>query len=1093
MRFGILGPLQVWAPDGQPVRIPELKVRRLLAVLLLHRGFPVSADRLVDDLWGDRLPGNPGAVLRSKVSQLRRVLDEAEPGGRDLIVHRSPGYLLAVPGEATDAERFRALVAEAERTDDLRSRATLLGEALELWRGPALADFADEEFARATIAGLEEQRLAALELLAEARMDLGEHNLLVGELADLVERHPHRERLRAVHMRALYRAGRQRDALDGFHRLREELRESLGVDPSPELAALHAAILDHDPALSGEPAPAPAPRATTNLAVPLTELIGREAAIREAEELLDAARLVTLTGPGGVGKTRLATATAATLTDRFRDGVWLVELAGLDGSPSAPGSGPAAADAAAAIAEMITTVLGVPGPVPSGAPDAGGSPLDRLAAVLRGRRLLIVLDNCEHVVEAAAEVVDRLLRAAPELRVLAASREPLGVAGERLWSVPPLAVPGPDAPERDAAALLGYSAVRLFVTRAQAASAGFALDAGNAPAVLTICRRLDGLPLALELAATRVRTLGVEQLAARLDDRFRLLGAGTRGAPARQRTLRAMIDWSWELLSADERTVLRRLAVHSGGCTLESAEAVCSGGAVPVEDVLATLATLVDRSLVVLEETPDGARYRLLESVAAYCLERLREADELDRVRLRHAAHYTELAERADPNLRGPEQRAWLRRLDLETLNLRAALDAAVRQGEQGLAVRLACALAWYWTVRGRLDEGTRSLSRALAVPGEAAPGLRLTALTWQCALSAMAGRTAGPAALPSEVLGPLPADVADPRALTRARGLLAVVIPSGPDAPPGETLPAQVLADARALGDEWGVAAALSTLAWGALLRGDHAALRRDAERSAALFRSLGDQWGVLNATDPLATLARLNGDWARARTLHLENLRVAQELGLWPKVAFTLCELGRIAVLTGDYSEADELYERARKLAVEQSNPVIEQSAEVGMAVADRRRNRLDPSVKRLLPWLDWNRQMAWPDGLATVQTELGFVAEQRGDAEEALARHRDGYAAARETGEPRAVALALEGLSGAYSLDGAPRRAARLLGAAAAVRDAAGTPLLGSERADADRVRARTLAALGEPDFAAEFARGRSLPPDECPAGPALTGIR
>lgn len=590
MRFGVLGPLAVWTDEGAAVRVPELKTRALLADLLVHRGRPVSVDQLVDDLWGGgtaRLPRNPVGTLQTRVSQLRRALDAAEPGGRGLLVSQAPGYLLRAAPEAVDGDRFRALAERARATEDPRARAALLADALALWRGPAYADFADEEFARPDAARLEDERLAVQEEYAEVRLELGEHAALAGELSEAVERHPLRERLRAAHLRALYRAGRQSEALAGFEDLRHRLAEELGVDPSPELAALHRAILTQDPLLDAprtavRAAAAPPREIPTNLPAPLSDLVGRDAAVAEVRALLDGSRLVTLTGPGGVGKTRLALATARTLTGanadgRFPDGVWLVELSGLD---RASGATPA---------DAIAMVLGVRDDDAPAAATARRTPVELLAGALAARRLLLVLDNCEHVVDQVAVQVAALLRAAPGVCVLATSRESLALSGERLWPVPPLG-------EADA--------VRLFTARAAAAVPGFAPGPDDTATIAAVCRRLDGIPLAVELAATRVRALGVAGLADRLDDRFRLLTSGNRDAPARQRTLRAMIDWSWEPLAGDERAVLRRLAVHADGCTLRAAEEVCSEDGL---DVLGVLARLVDRSLVVRADGPGGA------------------------------------------------------------------------------------------------------------------------------------------------------------------------------------------------------------------------------------------------------------------------------------------------------------------------------------------------------------------------------------------------------------------------------------------------------------------------------------------------------
>ncbi|QKW36898.1 AfsR/SARP family transcriptional regulator [Actinomadura sp. NAK00032] len=1065
MRFGVLGPLAVWTDDGAAVRVPELKVRALLADLLVHRGRAVSVDQLVDDLWGGaaRPPRNPVGTLQTRVSQLRRALDGAEPGGRGLLVSQAPGYLLRVDPEAVDGDRFHALAGQARATEDPQARAVLLADALGLWRGRAYADFADEEFVRPDATRLEDERFAVQEEHAEVRLELGEHAVLAGELSEQVARHPLRERLRAVHLRALYRAGRQSEALAGFEDLRHRLAEDLGVDPSPELAALHQAILEQDPRLD---APRPAVRAATappravpaNLPAPLTDLVGRDAAVSEVRALLDDSRLVTLTGPGGVGKTRLALATARALTgadadERFPDGVWLVELSGLD---RASGATPA---------DAIAMVLGVRDDDAPAAETARRTPVELLAGALAAKRLLLVLDNCEHVIDPVAVQVAALLRAAPGVRVLATSQESLALSGERLWPVPPLG-------EADA--------VRLFTARAAAAAPDFAPGPGDTATIAAVCRRLDGIPLAVELAATRVRALGVDGLADRLDDRFRLLTSGSRDAPARQRTLRAMIDWSWELLAGDERAVLRRLAVHADGCTLGAAEEVCAQDGL---DVLDVLARLVDRSLVVRVEGTGGGRYRLLESVKAYCAERLDEAGESAEIRARFVRHHVALAVRAEPHLYGHDQRRWLELLDAEAANQRAALEDALRLGLAADALRLVDALAWHWYLRGRLTEALRSLDAALAVEG-GPPEARAKAAVWRAGFVLLTNTEAAPEAATSYE------GVRDPGARAWARWFLAFAHRGFGDLEVTGDLVRGALAEFRGLGERWGTAAALSVRATVHRARARLDAARRDAEESEALFRGLGDRWGRLKATNTLAELAEIAGDYDRAARLHEEGLRMAEELGLWAEASLRLSGLGRISLLTGDHAAADDRHHRALRLAADQSNKVAEHFAAVGLALSARRRGDLDAAEARLLPWLDWIRAVDGEPGLALVLAELGFAAEQRGDAGAALARHRDGLAA--RIGDPRAVALAFEGLAGARSLAGDARPAARLLGAAAALRASAGAPLPAAERADVDRIAARVRTLLGADAFAAEYACGESDPDTASPPGPGVTSI-
>lgn len=1064
MRFGVLGPLTVATGDGRPVRVSEAKVRALLADLLVHEGRPVSADRLIDDLWGQDLPGNPANALQAKVSQLRRAI------GRDRVTYEAAGYRLRLDGDEVDAGRFVNLVERAGSVADPRARAAMLGQALAIWRGPAYADFADEHFVRAAAERLAEQRLTALEEQASARLEAGEHSALAGELAELVARHPLRERLRGVQIRALYAASRQSEALASYEELRRRLAEELGLDPGPELAALHQAILRQDPSL------APEPVVRSNLPAPLTGLIGREAALAELGTLVGGARLVTLIGPGGVGKTRLAIEAAARLArEDVPDGVWLVELAAQRGGPGE-------------LAQVVAATLGIRDDAPArqgqpppsdahahqGRPSPSdaharrelsslsdahthrglSSPVDRLVTALRERRTLLVLDNCEHVVEAAAGLAELLLRAAPGLRVLATSREPLGPAGEALYLVEPL--------PQDAA-------VRLFTERATAAAPGFRLDAGTPEvraAVTEICRRLDGIPLALELAATRVRGLGVLELAARLEDRFRILTTGQRGAPARQQTLRAVIDWSWDLLTAPERAVLARLAVHRDGCTLEAAEAVCAGHAVAPEDVLDLLTRLVDRSLVAMVEGPTGARYRLLESVAAYAMERLRAGDDLDGARERHLRHYLDLAERAEPHLRGAGQRAWLGRLDAEAANLRAALEEAALHAHPGRAVRLATALSWWWLLRGRLGEGCRALSSVLAAaPGDA--GLRVV----RGAFALLSGDL-------SEAREPLESDIPDPVRRGRAVWLYAYALFNTGESAASEKLTGHALDLCTAAGDRWGVAAALSLRAHHALNRGDLDATARDGLRGAEIFRELGDRWGESQPVAPLSMLAEIRGDYADAERRQREGLRIAQELGLTGEISARHSGLGRLALLTGDWERARDLHERARLQAREQEGNVYgEVHAMMGLALGARRSGDLDAAEAYLIRLRD--QYISSQVGEHLLHAELGFTAELRGDAALAEAHHRRGLEVARAIGEPRALALSLEGLAGVAVLSGDPGRAALLLGAAGAARRRAGAPLPPAERGDVDRVTEAATSALGRDAFAAAFLRGAALP--------------
>ena len=1053
MRFGVLGALAVWTEDGRPVEVREAKVRGLLADLLLSLGRPVQADQLIDDLWGAELPAHPLGALQLKVSRLRQALEAAEPGGGALVAFRSSGYLLKVDGDALDERRFTALVERAGAADDPRDRAEMLADALGLWRGPPLADFADALFAKPAIARLEEQRLVVAEDYAEARLALGEHSLLAGELGELVARHPLRERLRSAHMLALYRAGRQAEAVDSYTELRGRLADELGLDPGPRLAALYQAMLEQAPSLNSVPAPPTlAARPLTNIPAVLTDLVGRTAAVAELRALLNERRLVTLTGPGGVGKTRLAVETAAQSAAAFPDGVWLVELAG-----SAPaGAGPPAGE--------IMAVLGV-------RDDSARAPSELLAEALRSTQMLLVLDNCEHLIDEVAKLVAQLLQSAPGLRIVVTSREPLMLAGETIWAVPPLELPDL-ASGQQPAAVAGCSAVQLFVMRAGASVPGFRLEEGNAQAVAEICRRLDGIPLALELAATRVRTVGVHELRARLDDRFRLLTSGHRDAPPRQQTLWAVIDWSWGLLTEPERMVLRRLAVTAGGCGLHAAEEICGEHDL---DVLNLLSRLVDRSLVMVADGPHGPRYRLLESVAAYSMQRLRQAGEYARTRQRHHRFYRDLAEQAAAQLRGHDQKSWLRRLDVETANLRSALDCAADDNDAAAALRMVNALAWYWLLSGRLTEARRGLDKALTLRGGPAAA-RATAAAWHSGFEALAGQRPGHDAPP-----PL-ADVDEPRTLAVLDWFHAFVASDFGDPAVAEPLVGNALARFRALNDQWGIAAALSTRAKVAMIRGERAAASRAAQESLALFRELGDRWGQLQAIEWLgATVA--SADQARAERLHREGLRMAEELGLWPQAADALSWLGMSALRAGDLAQARELLERGMRLAAGQSYRPGQVFAELGLGQTARREGKLDLAEAHQRNVLAVSRRIGSPPDVARVVSlsELGFIAEQRGDQQAARSYHLRSLASAAKLGDPEAVAQSLIGLAGVQALGGRHELAARLLGAADTAGRSADASLPSGDNPDAERIAVAARHALGEDAFAAEFQNGRRLGPE------------
>jgi predicted ATPase/DNA-binding SARP family transcriptional activator len=715
--FGVLGPVEVRAPGRPPLALPP-SVRALLARLALSPGRVVSVDALTDALWGEDLPSDAPNAVQIRVSKLRRALVAAGlPAG--VLVTRAPGYQLAVDPEAVDAHRFERLLARARRestANDPSAALATLDEALALWRGAALADVGDAEWADAESTRLDELRLAALEDRLELLLDLGRHAEAVADLERLATLHPLRERLHRLLLLALYRAGRQADALGVYHRLRRRLADELGVDPAPDLQALAEAILRQQVPATPPRADAPSPGAATTprratrtpvLPAPTSPVIGRGDEVDIVLDLLTGHRLVTLIGPGGVGKTTLALEVARHVDPAVAGEVRLVRLAPVE----------AAADVAEAVAQQL-------GLLPSG---PGEAAVAAVLAFLAERRTLLVLDNCEHVVDSAAALLERVLPACPHVTVLATSREAFALPGEVQVAVQPLAVPGEGD---DLAAIERAPAVQLFVERARAVRPAFALDAGTAPIVALICRQLDGVPLAVELAAARVKALPVQEIADRLADRFTFLTAGPRSGEARHRTLRATLDWSHDLLSGTERALLRRLAVFRGGWTLDAAEQVCAGAGIEPADVVDLLFRLVDRSLVVPD--PDTGRFRLLVTVRDYAMAKLREAGEQDVVRNRHLEHFTAYAQDSSSLTRWGGA-GWAR-MRAEHDNLRAALEHAIGRarrsqepGDVDAGFVLANAMVWFWHYNLRY-EGVEALSTLLALPG-GSPACRALAL----------------------------------------------------------------------------------------------------------------------------------------------------------------------------------------------------------------------------------------------------------------------------------------------------------------------------------------------------------------------------
>ena len=780
----------------------------------------------------------------------------------------------------------------------------------------------------------------------------------------------------------------------------------------------------------------PAERATSpnNLPIQTTSFVGRPKELAEAKRLLEGTRLLTVTGVGGVGKTRLALQVGADLRNRFHDGVWLVELAAL----SDPGLVPQALATALDIREQ-----------------AGRPLLDTLVDRLRARRLLLLLDNCEHLMEASAELADALLKGCPDVQLLVTSREALGLGGEVTWRIPSLPAPDPQHLEAAAGglttALTQYEAVQLLIDRAVAAKPGFAVTDENVRAVSRICWRLDGIPLAIELAAARMKVLTAAQIAERLDDRFRLLTGGSRTALPRQRTLRATIDWSHNLLSEKDRVLLRRLSVFAGGWTLEAAEAACAGpggtqadsddSLIAESEVLDLLSELVEKSLATAEEQRGEMRYRLLETVRQYATERLTESGEGAALRDRHRDFYLALAEHKWAD-RGTD----FEPLDTEHDNLRAALAWSKSTANGGeMALRLAAALSWFWRERGSLSEGRAHLAEILAR-----------------------------------------ADAAS-RTEARARALSAagsLALRQG-DYPAARRQYEESRAICRELGDKGGVATSLDGLAMLAARQADYPAARVLREEVLAIRRELGQKASVISCLVGLGHVACDQGDYSAARAFHEEALAIGRELQHQSRITAALHALGLVALRQGNYSEARSHYEEA--LAVERelgSKYGIAASLDVlGMAASAEG----DYSAARALheESLAIRRESGEKSGVAHCLAHLGRLASNEGDHSAARALHEEALAIWRELGERRSIAESLEAFAPVFMAEGQSELAARLLGAADALREATRAPLPPFQRDQYDREVAAVRAALGEETFAAAWAEGRTMATEDAVA--------
>ncbi|MBL1107760.1 winged helix-turn-helix domain-containing protein [Streptomyces sp. 5-8] len=1085
MRYRILGVAQAADDQGSALPLGGQRLRTLLAALALRPGRTTTPDTLIDEIWADDPPQDAPAALQALVGRLRRAL------GRHAVTSTPGGYRLEATEEDVDLHVFERLThtgTTALTTGDPATAHRTLTEALSLWHGPALADLPD----RTAATRPEALRLEATRARATAALALGRAQEAVPELRELTTAHPYDESLHVLLIRALRDTGRPADALAAYESARRTLADTLGTDPGPELQALHASLLKQEapapPAPPARPAPvpcAPRPERSGNLRPRLTSFVGREPELEAIRSDLHRARLVTLTGPGGSGKTRLAEEAAAALPS-----AWLIELAPLDRPEAVPG----AVVSALGLREtaLLTNELAT----------SQADPTALLIEYCAARSQLLILDNCEHVIDAAAALAETLLTRCPGLTILATSREPLGVAGESVRPVEPL------VPEQ---------AHRLFTERAQAVRPDADAVLGDTVAVAEICRRLDGLPLAIELAAARLRLLTPRQIADRLDDRFRLLTSGSRTVLPRQQTLRAVVDWSWDLLDEQERTVLREVSVFAGGWDLVAAEAVCTG---PAADLIGAL---VDKSLVVA--APDGTaagsgmRYRMLETIHEYATERAAETPGLRAAaERRHRAWARSLVEEAEPQLRSAAQLPWFSRLETELDNIRAALDRAVRAGDEAEAAAVVLAIGWFWWLRNHRQEGvawvrlTLRLGVALdTLPaGTPAAGLR-AAVDRADPVGAFLADPDGQAGHP---LAELRTDLrmldlfltsesntdnlaADERAPEYIARLRAAYERGGAPAArfPGIVWPlttyylggpvdirpvmAQAVANARRHGDDWEIGVALMYRAHVTVdSPGNLRGVDEDLAELRLLSRRVGDRWMRAQVCSAAGEAAMARGRFDEARGEYEEALRLAYEVGASAEAPFLLARLAEISYRRGDRKAAmatlDEAETAADRFAVPESRAfVLLLRALISLHDGETARSRELYEATRAAV----GGGTPPPQFVAVQRTVEGLLAAAESGPAHGLPIMADALreATAHQCAESITAGL-LDVAAGLLARLGELPGAIRLFAAADHWREGRRRPE--PERTVAARVRAGARAALPADRYAAECARGASL---------------
>lgn len=1053
LHFRVLGPMQI-TDDGHPVALPGAAERALLVQLLLSPGRTLPATLLVDRLWSESsLPADPMNALQIRVSKLRRAFKGI--GAPDVVTREGVGYRANVDPTAVDAVDFEIRIREARA--QVPSDGHDLGPhhlaaydaALALWRGEPLSDFATEQWATVEAARLTELRLAALTERAQIALGLGRHHEVVGDLEPLVAHDPTRESLAGLLMVALCRSGRQADALEVFTRTREVLDEALGLEPSVSLRSLHERVLRQDESLGVQPEVAPLAvvatgqrrrtdqdhPAPTNLPTVVRPLIGRDDQLDSVVVLLQGVRMLSLIGPGGAGKTSLALATVVRIAPRFSDGAFGVRLA----------------------------AVASPDQVPLAVADALGVPLDgaaadrdvreRLIAFLSKREMLLLFDNCEHVVDAAAELIDEVLGRCAGVTVLTTSREALAVPDEVQVTVGPLET----APEGTAAGtVLDFPASQLFVERARAVRPGAVFDQEQLDAVGQICRALDGIPLAIELAAARVSAMSPLEIASRLAHRFSLLTTGARTAEARQQTLRATVDWSYALLTEAEQRVFDRLSVFSGGWSLTAAESVVGDDDTPAGEVLDVMGRLVERSMVVVEPGA-STRYRMLETLREYAAERLADSGEAELLARRHAEFFRDFALEAEMTLRGHGQRETLRRLRAEQPNMRAAIAWFGGVGaDLDSALVMAGTLGLFWHL-GRHLEGRELLGRLLASPAgsktaraRALQAVSLVERPRACLVhpSPRCAETATESLAIFEELGDAPR-----AALSRV--LLAVEGVTGAHRERSAELLREAEEQFQRDGDLWGEAVIGFVRMETALKTGDQDAAVPIGRATASAFRQLDDPWGLSAILYHLGWGLRQFGRYEESSRVLEEAIDVAAGAGLYNTVQWALADLGVAQLHLGNPDLAKELFDRASAASEHAGDGAGTILAGYGYGLLAHVRGDWREARERFTAAYSGFETLGTPVPRGLALAGLARCDEAAGDVTSAHDRYEEVLATGRRVGEPGLTSTALEGLGRLALARGDREAATSLFSQSADIRARLARPAPPHERRDLEAV--------------------------------------